>query len=205
MNVVICGDSFMSVDARVPGKHFSELLPFNVTNLAYPGVGNIDICYQIKEAIKLQPDYVVIGTTDPGRIELPFVNEHRSPDINISNFRDGSNCQTFKSTTIATFIGEEPDLNGTVDITREQRQAVKMYLAYMYNYHLKNDTDMWAIEYWLTQLEKLNIKYLVLPRDFCIYYDAGFQGKTEPWVFHTNFESQEKAAKEIENQICPKN
>lgn len=203
MKVVICGDSFMSVDARAPGKHFSELLNYDVVNLAFPGVGNIDICYQIKEAIKLQADFVVIGTTDPGRIELPYIDKHTSPEINLSNFRPGLGNYTFKSTTIPSFIGEEPDLKGVVEVSKEQRLAVKMYLAYMYNYHLKNDTDNWAIGYWTSQLEKNSIAYKILPRDFCIYTSG--QGDLVPWTFHTGFEVQEKAAREVEELIRLKN
>lgn len=203
MRVVVCGDSFMSIDPKAPGKHFSELLTCDVTNLAYPGVGNIDICYQIKEAIKLQPNYVLIGTTDPGRIELPYIGEHKSPEITLANFRPNIGNHTFKSTTIPSFIGEEPDLHGSVDISSEQRKAVKMYLAYIYNYYLKNDTDSWAIGYWASQLEKHNIPYTILPRNFCIYTSE--QGHLVPWSFHTDFAVQERAAKEIEGLLCQKN
>lgn len=200
MKVVVCGDSFMSIDPGAPGQHFSELLPYDVTNLAYPGVGNIDICFQLKEAINLRPDYVIIGTTDPARIELPYKNEHTSPEINIQHFRDSSEGQTFKSTTIPSFIGEEPDLHGSVDISREKRRAVKMYLAYIYNYYLKNETDSWAIGYWLSQLEKHNIPHKVLSRDFCIYTSE--QGHLVPWTFHTDFAVQEQAARELESLLC---
>lgn len=205
MKVVICGDSFMSIDPAAPGRHFSELLLQNhdVVNLAFPGVGNIDICLQIKEAITHSPDFVIIGTTDPARIELPYINEHTSPEINLSHFRDSSSHQTFKSTTIPTFIGEEPDLVGAVNVAREKRQAVKMYLAYIYNYYLKNETDSWAIGYWVSQLEKLNIDYILLPRDFCIYTSK--QSHAVPWVFHTDFVTQEQAASEFESLLCQKN
>jgi hypothetical protein len=52
---------------------------------------------------------------------------------------------------------------------------------------------MWAIGYWCSQLERHDIQYQVLPRNFRIYEYAR-DNPNEPYWFHTDFTTQEKAA-----------
>jgi len=189
IKVFVCGDSFMSPDEKAPGMHFSELL--SAISLARPGVGNIDICYQIKESIEQQADYVVIGTTDSGRIEIPLGNY--SSNITLGNLRPGDR-QAYISDTIPTFIGEEKDLVNKYTLTAEQRTAVKQYFLHIYDANLKHEIDMWAIEYWLQQLRNRNIPYLLLSKDFCVYEYARKQLES-PWTFHTDADTQRQAAK----------
>ena len=179
IKVVVCGDSFMSPDPLAPGKHFSELL--GAKSLAVPGVSNIDICFQIKEAINNKADYVVIGTTDSGRIELPMTDKTHD-DINLTNLRNGD----YISSTIPTFIGEEWDLKDKYKLSPEVRDAVKKYL--------------WAIYFWISKLELLDIRYTLLPKSFCIYQYA-IKNPTEPWTFHTDFETQKQASHLIRKDI----
>ena len=191
MRIFVCGDSYMSPDIKAQGMHFSELM--GATSLARPGVGNIDICYQIHEAIMQRADYVIIGTTDSGRIELPIA-EVKS--ITLKNFRPGAE-QAYISDTIPTFIGEEADLIGKYSLTMEQRTAVKQYFLHIYNANLKQETDRWAIEYWIQQLQSHNIPYLLLSKDFCIYeYNTD-----SPYTFHTDAKTQILAAELINRRL----
>ena len=193
IKVVVCGDSFMSPDPLAPGKHFSELL--GAKSLAVPGVSNIDICFQIKEAINNKADYIIIGTTDSGRIELPMTNKTHD-DINLTNLRNGD----YISSTIPTFIGEEWDLKDKYKLSPEVRDAVKKYFLHIYNKDIKMLTDMWAIYFWISKLELLDIRYTLLPKSFCIYQYA-IKNPTEPWTFHTDFETQKQASHLIRKDI----
>jgi hypothetical protein len=205
IKVVVCGDSFMATGQLGSiGRHFSELLSpeFDIVNLARPGVSNTDICYQLKEACAIRPDWVVVGTTDTARIEMPKTGARvKIPDeLTIKNFRNGPD-QLYVSATINTFIAEEPDLKHNVHkLSDQQRLAVKMYLSYMYSDRIQRDQKDWMIGYWLTQFEKNNIKHKVLPKDFCIYQYAK-KFPYEKWSFHTDFATQQVAANLLREEL----
>ena len=184
--IVVCGDSFMAPDPKAPGRHFSELM--SAVSLAKPGCGNIDICFQIAEAIKLKATRVIIGTTDSARTELRITN-NEIWDIHLENFRNGD----YISDTIPTLIGEELDIQDKYTIDPARRQAVKQYFVEMYDSVLKTHTDNWALGYWYEQLKHNGIRYDVMPRNFTIYTYAQ-EHPDEPYSFHTNFATQERAA-----------
>ncbi len=187
MSTIVCGDSFMAKDqANAPGRHFSELI--GAFSLAKPGCGNIDICFQIKEAIALRPSRVIIGTTDSARTELKITDESIH-NLSLLENRNGD----YISDTIPTLIGEAEDLKDKYYIPQHRREAVKRYFADMYDQTLKSLTDEWALGYWYSQLKENNIQYQVLPRNFCIYEHAR-KNPNEPYSFHTDFVTQEKAA-----------
>jgi hypothetical protein len=197
IRVFVCGDSFMSQDSNYPGEHFSEQLEFDVTNLARPGVGNIDICMQLQQALTQHADFVVLGITDPGRTEIP-IGVYRG--CRLENFRPGD-AQCFVSDTIPTLIGEEPGLADKYSLPIEQRAAVKQYFTHIYSDELKNTVDSWALGYWMLRLQNNNVPVWQLPRDFCIYQHAAQFGNQEPRVFHTNAETQQQAARIINEKI----
>jgi len=184
--IVVCGDSFMAPDQHATGRHFSEIM--GARSLARPGCGNIDICFQIKEAIELRASRVIIGTTDSGRTELKLTNENIY-DLSWTNFRNGD----YISDTIPTLIGEEPDLKYKYFIGDSRRESIKRYFTDMYDPVLKYNTDMWALGYWFSQLKEHNIPYEVLSKSFCIYEYAR-KNPNEPYTFHTDFVTQEQAA-----------
>ena len=185
--IIVCGDSFMAPDlVNAPGRHFSEIL--GAFNLAKPGCGNIDICFQIKEAINLKPTRVIIGTTDSARTELKLTDEVIQ-HLSLLEFRNGD----YISDTIPTLIGEESDLKHKYYIPAFRRDTVKRYFTDMYDQTLKSLTDEWALGYWYNQLMENDIQYQVLTKDFCIYKYAA-ANPNEPYSFHTDFVTQEKAA-----------
>lgn len=184
--IVVCGDSFMAPDPVVPGRHFSEII--GAVNLAKPGCGNIDICFQIKTAIDLGAKRVIIGTTDSARIELRMTNRYLS-DLTLQNFRNGD----YISDTIPTLIGEEPDIKHKYAIEQTRRNSVKQYFVDVYDSVLKHTTDMWALGYWFGELQARNISYSVLDKQFCIYTYAQ-DHPNEPYSFHTNLVTQQMAA-----------
>ena len=190
--IVICGDSFMAPDPGAPGQHFSELM--GAISLARPGCGNIDICFQIEEAIKIGAERVIIGTTDSARTELRMTDQ-LIDNVSMLNFRNGD----YISDTIPTLIGEETDIRDKYNIDRTRRETVKRYFVDMYDPTLKHTTDMWALGYWYNQLQKNNVNYDVLLKTFCVYTYAE-QFPSEPYSFHTNFATQKQAAILLLNQ-----
>jgi hypothetical protein len=69
--LLIVGDSFFYPDVAFPGQHWSEMLPdYNVDNRAYPGNSINIIQHSLLEGLKTNPAAVVIGFTNPGRIEF---------------------------------------------------------------------------------------------------------------------------------------
>jgi hypothetical protein len=216
MRIVVCGDSFMTQDRRLQakGKHFSELLlPHEVINLARGGISNIGICFQIDQAIKLNPNVVIVGTTDSGRIEIPSGNgkfEERNGLKNIiyTQFASASIDSKYVgdatapiiSDTIPTVIGEETDLIDSYTLSTDVRQAVKQYFSYMYHPEVKLLADMWAIGYWVGLLEKAGIKVIRAKEILSHLYQAAYTSPTD-WVFHTEFSEQEKAANIIKKLL----
>ena len=185
--IVVCGDSFMAPDIKnAPNRHFSELI--GATSLAKPGCGNIDICFQIKEAIKIKPERVIIGTTDSARTEIKLTDDLLQ-DLSLQNFRNGD----YISDTVPTLIGDEADLEDKYYIPDSRRKSLKRYFVDIYDSTLKHTTDMWALGYWYRQLQDYGIEYTVLDRNFCIYEYAA-KNPYEPYSFHTDFVTQEKAA-----------
>lgn len=199
--IVVCGDSFMSQDPRYSGEHFSEILNFayQVINFAQPGVGTVDICMQIQEALALQPDMVIIGTTDSARMEIPIASTQDVWDINLSHFRPGP-VQRYISRTIPTLVGEEPNLKGAVDLDALTRRAVKEYYTWIYDHPLKNTTDTWMLGYWTMRLDIAGIRHYTLPKDFCIYSYAA-KNPAEERIFHTDAETQSEAASALKRII----
>jgi hypothetical protein len=102
--LVICGDSYMaaiSQDITNPnngsGKHFTELLGekigWEVITFARGACSNQTIRLQIDEAIKLNPDYVILNNTFPDRYEFPIndMTTNKYHDKGIFNFYKENN------------------------------------------------------------------------------------------------------------------
>jgi hypothetical protein len=79
--LLVVGDSFMCQDPRYPGQHWSEMLPaFDVVNLGSSGWSNCLIALSLMEYVSAsKPDAVVLGFTDPLRLEFAAQGRH-GPD-----------------------------------------------------------------------------------------------------------------------------
>lgn len=76
--LLVVGDSFMCQDPRYPRQHWSELLPnFDVVNLGRSGWSNCLIALTLMEYVSAStPDAVVLGFTDPLRLEFAAQGRH---------------------------------------------------------------------------------------------------------------------------------
>ena len=219
--LVVCGDSFMSpcIDES-RGLHFTELLTekigWELVPLARGGCGNQTIRLQIEEAIKMQPDCVIIGLTSPDRFEFPIVRgEHlytthgglsnisyqRYPDASALNDLFDIMSPTLESLTMSNvFNGFEENFS------EYDRDVIQKWYTLFYDFHWKTQTDAWIIYGGLRRLEDLGIPF------YCINHTLGvhdldefgdviikeenelnpwtFRSTISPYRFHTDEESQ---------------
>jgi hypothetical protein len=226
MKIIVCGDSFCS-SHNYERDHFSQILEdeygYTVINLAQGGTGTVAICFQIKEAIQLQADVIVHGQTDPGRIEIPVNNKSFIPALGLQNFvypfKDESSYNSpyvggidapFFSSLLGSLTDDPEEIelmDPYLKISREQRQAVKMYINFLYDRKFKTETDNWLYEYW--QIKILQNKIISIPflrQNFAkIAYD--FANKTNhqyPKCYHTDRDTQQELAKCIYQEIQTK-
>ena len=178
------------------------------------------IGFQIKEAIRLQPDVIVHGQTDPGRIEIPVNNKLFIPALGLRNFvypfkNESSYNSPYVGGVDAPFFssplglltddpGQIERTNPYFKISKEQRQAVKMYINFLYDRKFKRETDNWLYEYW--QIKILQNKIISIPflfQNFAKFaYD--FAKKTNyqyPRCYHTDRDTQQELAKCIYQEI----
>jgi hypothetical protein len=197
--IVVCGDSFMCLDKNHLGTHFSELLDdrYSVTNLARAGVSNIEIGFQLKRAIELQPDYVMIGFTESDRIELPISNTDKIKSLQLEHFRPG-NERYYLSSNIQTLATARERNHGEMGLylTDEKTNAVKQYLSHIYDHTLMKEVDSWIIGYWLIQLKINTIPCYVFDRTFAVYNLMEF-GIADP-IYHTDYATQIIAAEWVD-------
>lgn len=80
--LAICGDSWFTSDLAFPGKSFGEVLTnkygYNLLSLARGGCSNFAINLQVKKALELNADIVIVGATTPDRIEIPIISSNLS-------------------------------------------------------------------------------------------------------------------------------
>jgi hypothetical protein len=104
--LLVVGDSFMHPDTNFPGQHWSEMLPeYEIIMLSQPGSTNGMIAWQFFEGLKLNPDAVVLGFTEPNRIEFEATAEQQ---------------KIFKRKWLS---------NGHMSLTNDKKLAVDYYVA----------------------------------------------------------------------------
>lgn len=173
MKIVVCGDSFCSADSTSERWHFSQMLEdkyhYEVINLARGGISNTGICYQLKKALDLNPDYVVYNITDPARVDISM-HEHFYSNIGLKNFiyhspDDSSYGSEYVGDINSAILSIVPAGLGSMkhfSVPEEKIQAVKYYFAHLFNWQLKNETDRWLVDYWQTKLIQKGIKVISL-------------------------------------------
>jgi hypothetical protein len=175
MKIAVCGDSFcaaptisiLSVGERA---HFSQMLAdqhgHEIINLAHGGMSNVGIWFQIREAIKLQPQAIVYNQTWSARIELMVNKQDFNIEKGLKNFVYSNSCY---SSTGTEYVGDTK--NGTVlstawqglkdnpfvSVSDEQVLAIDLYLKHLYHDGLATEVDTWMFEYWHDQIIKHNI------------------------------------------------
>jgi hypothetical protein len=221
MNLVVCGDSFMSADTHRPGTHFSELLSasgHSVTNLARGGMTNTGIAFQLETASKLQPDAVVFSSTSSDRIDVIIKNRKFNPSKGLKNFvypyvcdsstgsqYVGDTNSAVLSDVINAFLFPRPDL--PIELHDADRaKLVKQYLALFHDTEFKEISDSWILGYWKYKLKEQQIPFIHLYKGAPIgqhMYDYVKQhpDKKTQSVYHTDNHTQTLMAEEIATEL----
>ena len=73
--LLVVGDSFMRPDDDYFGQHWSEMLPdYEILMYSLSGSSNGIITYQFYQGLEQTPDAVVLGFTEPNRLEFEYNN-----------------------------------------------------------------------------------------------------------------------------------
>lgn len=211
MKIISCGCSFMTVDQANPGTHFSEILAahFNADIECYAKMGssNFTVRLQIEEAIKQQPDLILIGFTSPDRIELmdkPYQHNRGIKNISYTKYNPNG------THILPSFYNEETVTTDSNSIGNfPQTPELKNWLTGMYDIELKMHQDYFFATGSLDRLQKHNIPF--------VFTEGGLAGmnwtewdahntKSNPWdfvnhtsspgsgVYHTTFDVQKELA-----------
>lgn len=90
--LLVVGDSFMLPDPEYLEHHWSEMLPeYNVLMYSQSGSSNGMIAHQFYQGLEQNPDAVVLGFTEPNRIEFKLI-PHPGNNINNDRWATGSHC-----------------------------------------------------------------------------------------------------------------
>jgi hypothetical protein len=217
----VCGDSFMvsmSFDENDLfngyGCHFTEILAkklnFDIVTFAKAGCSNQTIRLQIDEIIKEKPDIVIIGTTNPNRVELPIFDlcsddlDYYSKLYNVDDglynidYRNYPNISSeyhkFKdieprlaSVTINESFFENEDRH----FNKKDKKIFREWYKRFFDYNWKQQQDTWVISDGLRKLMYNNISFFCI-NEFLIQSDLDFFGdkiivndELNPWKYYT--------------------
>ena len=217
MNIVVCGDSFMSADVHLPGTHFSELLSKHghvVTNLARGGMSNVGIAFQLEAATKLHPDLIVFSSTGHDRIDIVINNKKFSPHKGLKNFiypyeSDSSTGSQYVgdinsailSDVIPAFLEPRSDLPTELDDPKRP-ELVKQYLACFHDAEFKKVLDSWILGFWEYKLAEEQIPFIHLRAGGMVgqamyNYVNKNPDKIAQCVYHTDEQTQVLMAEEL--------
>ena len=198
IKIAVCGDSRMCLDKYHVGTHFSELLNsrYSVVNLARAGVSQVEIGFQLKQAITLNPDYVFISTTTSDRIEVPIGDTKNIKSLQLDHFRPGPD-RYYLSANFQTLINGAGHGEFRAHITDELVDALKKHVSYIYDGQLMAEINSWIMGYWLGQLRDAGIPHYLFDRTFEVYTDENLQSP----IYHTSYETQIRAAKWVNNYL----
>ena len=221
MNLVICGDSFMSADTGRPNTHFSELLithGHSVVNLARGGMSNIGIAFQLETAAHLKPDMIIFSSTSSDRVDIVVKNRKFNARLGLKNFiypykSDLSTTNQYVgnlnapilSDVIPAFLSPRPDL--PIELNDPDRiEYVKQYLALHHDVNLKKITDDWIIGYWKYKLIEKHIPFIHLYSgsklgQLMYKYVTHNPDKISQCVYQTDEQTQILMAVELNNEL----
>lgn len=225
--IVVCGDSFCTAHnntATNERHHFSQILEdtygYEVINLAHGGVSTTGICFQVQKTLNdndLMPDVIIHGCTDPGRIEVPLSDMTFDPNMGLQNFaypfklQSGYNSQYTGGPNAPFFSGQlidlaSPDtvLSDFPVLSNARKQAVKMYINFLYDANLKSTVDNWLYEYWSMKILQKNI--ILIPfkpvglADIAYDFSHRTNGRY-PRCYHTDHATQQELSKRMHHEI----
>lgn len=212
--IIVCGDSFCT-SMIWDRYHFSQILEdtygYRVTNLAHGSFSTVGICFQIQQAITMDPDIIIYNTTDASRFELVMNGKFDAAaglrnivyfDNGVTSYRraDTGDTESAVFSTNHARLGERVYFRKNVETTQSQIDAVDQYMKHFFDYGLKTQTDSWMIGYWHQQIIDAGITPVRLSRQDDIAKPMYAYAKNNPdctAYYHTDPATQEILAKNI--------
>ena len=216
MKIVVCGDSFCSADINRPGTHFSELLNqrgHDVINLARGGMSNIGIAFQMRESLDFEPDVVMFNRTTT-RLNLPVGAQEYDIERGLKNFRYpyaadassklscvGGDDAAIWCDVLECMMTPRADAPADLRLSAEQIDAVKKYIAHLYDDNFAMTIDHWVLGYWQYRLRDQEIRVIELSEqgvghDMYQYYNQ-YPHLARQAVYHTDEHTQRLVCENI--------
>jgi len=164
------------------GHQTARRLGWDVEILARPGCSNGGIRIQIDEALRQQPDFVIVAPTFSDRIEIPantepydWITNPNLPDhirkegnigydkqVGINNINYGTNPYRMICENIVTLAEnrDNPYRSGKID--KNTQAAIKQYINYLYDVNWKRQQDEWIMRDGIMQLFYSGIPFLLV-------------------------------------------
>lgn len=198
--LLVVGDSYMAVDPKHPGTHFTELLKknFEVFNFASPGLTNHLIFRQLIKGLELNPDFVFVWFTESKRLEFENRKNKWLPDyITDCNFNDLDNNQIqlmkyyFSETPIELLdLKTALDILGILSFLRSKN--IKFFYHYGLFHNIISKLDM------SVRLEFANFKKELLSE--ISFRDNLNRFSLDP-SYHSDYEWQHFLAKTVSDKF----
>ena len=187
MRIISCGSSFSSLEPKLPGTHYTELLAqeleADLTNIAKPGSSNFAVRLQIETAIALKPDLITFEFASAARIDLPLQAFNEAGRYSSRNLAHNLRYTGYKSvvdpaidTTRESIVSDGIGnfIEGTCFpenemLTPEARDALKKWFVELYNEDLKYHQDYFVCTSAFYALEKSGIPYIWTRGDMCMF------------------------------------
>ena len=220
--IVVCGDSFCA-SSKHNRHHFSQILEdeygYVVTILARGSASNTNVCFQIQEAIKMSPDIVVYSRPESARLDISVANKPFDLKLGLKNFihvnadetshdspLSGDLTAPFYSSGIGSLLSmvPAPFYKKQISLSDNQLEAVRMYMTFIYDRNLKDETDRWASEYWEYQLTQNNIVSILFNTVGHVAYEFAKNTPRYPAIYHTDPATQSIVANHIHQEIQKK-
>jgi len=184
--LIVCGCSLSADSADFPGTGYghqtARRLGWDVEILARPGCSNGGIRIQIDEALRQQPNFVIVAPTFSDRIEIPantepydWITNPNLPDhirkeatigydkqVGINNINYGTNPYRMICENIVTLAEnrDNPYRSGKID--KNTQSAIKQYINHMYDANWKRQQDEWIMRDGIMQLFYSGIPFLLV-------------------------------------------
>ena len=187
MHIISCGSSFSSLEPKLPGTHYTELLAqefgAKLTNIAKPGSSNFAIRLQIETAIKLKPDLITFEFASAARIDLPlaafnepgqYMSSNLAHNLRYTGYKSvvDTEIDTARESIVSDGIGNF--IEGTCFpeneiLTPSARAALKQWFVELYNEDLKYHQDYFTCTSAFYALEQSGIPYIWTRGDMCMF------------------------------------
>ena len=164
--LIVCGCSLSADSVDLPGTGYghqtARLLGWDVEILARPGCSNGGIRIQIDEAIRQQPDFVIVAPTFPDRMEIPAKPFNYSKHHGLDNINYGNNPYRMICEPIVTLIENTDHPTRYNKLDQHTESALQYYVNHIYDHKWKQQQDEWIIRDGIMQLFYFKIPFLIV-------------------------------------------